>query len=184
MKVVAYTRGSTAHQIDTQIRQITKYCRSRGDEIVNIVYSDKVSDSDRPGFQQMLLDLGRGSPAQALVIARLDSVGRSFQDLLRIYHHLEGRGVAFICLAPPIDSTTPDGRAFFSAGEHFAEYERNLRAPSPHGGKIPVDLAEVRRMFDDGVPKTEICQRLGISRSTLYKRLWGDEEQEKRSEEK
>jgi DNA invertase Pin-like site-specific DNA recombinase len=34
-----------------------------------------------------------------------------------------------------------------------------------------VDVAEVRRRIADGVPKTKVARDMGISRSTLHRRL-------------
>jgi DNA invertase Pin-like site-specific DNA recombinase len=39
-----------------------------------------------------------------------------------------------------------------------------------------VNINEAKRLIAEGVPKTEVCRRLKIGRSTLYKRLQESEE--------
>lgn len=195
MRVIAYARVSTNHQnLDIQQEQIAKFCQFRGYELVK-VYTDKASgkNTDRPGFQQMIRDLEHNPlSAEALVIYKLDRVGRSLQDLMNISKYLEEHGIGLISITNNIDTTTKEGRLFFYIMGALAEYERELimertklglDAARKKGIKFgrhrkTVNIKEARRLIAEGVPKTTICKKFGIGRTTLYKRLKEVEENE------
>lgn len=193
MRVIAYARVSTTHQnLDIQQEQITKFCQFRNFELVQL-YTDKASgkDTDRPGFQRMIRDLEHNPlGAEALVIFKLDRVGRSLQDLMNISKYLEDHGIGLISITNSIDTTTKEGRLFFYIMGALAEYERELILERTKLGldaarekgvqfgrrRKSVNINEAKRLIAEGVPKTEVCRRLKIGRSTLYKRLQESEE--------
>lgn len=188
MRVIAYARVSTNHQsIDIQQDEIEKFCKFRNFDLVRF-YSDKASgkNTDRPGFQKMLKDLEHNPlSADALVIYKLDRVGRSLLDLMNIAHFLEDHGIGLISITNSIDTTTKEGRLFFYIMGALAEYERELinertllglRAVQAKGIQLgrrrkPFDVKEAMRLRADGVPVSRICKRFGIGRTTYYKRM-------------
>jgi DNA invertase Pin-like site-specific DNA recombinase len=118
---------------------------------------------------------------------KLDRLGRSLKDLIETLNLLKDRGVDFISLTEKIDTTTLGGKLIFHLMGALAEFERDLirertnaglaaaRARGRVGGR-PKKLATngrvalARRLFADpnhSIP--EICSRLGISCSTLYR---------------
>jgi site-specific DNA recombinase len=62
----------------------------------------------------------------ALAIARFDRISRSVRDFSDLCDWLRDHGKILICLNPPIDLSTPGGRAFAQMLAVFAEYEREL----------------------------------------------------------
>jgi DNA invertase Pin-like site-specific DNA recombinase len=93
--------------------------------------------------------------------------------------------VGFKSLTENIDTTTAGGRFFFHVFGALAEFERDLirervqpglksaRARGRKGGRPPVP-EETRAMAkillaDKNLSVKQICERLGIAKSTLYK---------------
>ena len=101
---VGYARVSTGDQsLDLQLDAL----RQAGVDQAQI-YADKASGStaDRPELAGCLRALRRGD---TLVVWRLDRLGRSTQDLIRIVGDLETRGVAFESLTERIDTSSSTG---------------------------------------------------------------------------
>lgn len=97
-------------------------------------------------------------------------------------------GVDFISIKESIDTTTPQGKLFFTISAAFAEFERDMirqrqaegiaiaKANGKYRGKPPVDetkLAAAMSLFWDresnGMSVREIAEATGISRSTIYR---------------
>ena len=149
------------------------------------LYEDVASgkNTDRPELVNCLKALRSGD---MLVVWRLDRLGRSLPDLVRIITDLEQRGVAFESMTEKIDTSTATGRLVFHLFGALAEFERNLvrertlaglasaRARGRKGGRKPaLTPAQVREvkvlMADKSIPVGQIAQRYGVSRTTLYK---------------
>lgn len=178
---VGYARVSTGDQsLDLQLDAL----RQAGVDQAQI-YADKASGStaDRPELAGCLRALRRGD---TLVVWRLDRLGRSTQDLIRIVGDLETRGVAFESLTERIDTSSSTGKLVFHIFSALAEFERNLirertlaglaaaRARGRQGGRkpalTPAQIREIRvLMADKSIPVSQIAERYGVSRSTLYK---------------
>lgn len=188
VKAIGYARVSTRDQsLDVQVEQIQRYCEYRNIDLVRL-YTDKASgaNTDRPEFQQMLLDIETNAyGAEAIIIWKLDRIGRSLKNLIEIVEGFKSKGMGFVCINTNVDTTSPEGRLFFHLIASFAEYERALinertalgrEAALAKGVKfgrpiITVDTNDARRRIADGVPKTKVAGDMGISRSTLHRRL-------------
>jgi DNA invertase Pin-like site-specific DNA recombinase len=120
-----------------------------------------------------------------LIVWKLDRMGRSMSHLIEMIQKLEKRGVGFQSLTEKIDTTTAGGRLIFHLFGALAEFERDLirervqaglksaRARGRKGGRPPVS-EETKRMAktlmaDKNLSIKQICERLGIAKSTLYK---------------
>jgi DNA invertase Pin-like site-specific DNA recombinase len=120
-----------------------------------------------------------------LVVWRLDRLGRSMSELLRLTAELEANGVGLESLKEKIDTTSAAGRVVFHVLAALAEFERNLirertfagldaaRARGRKGGRpgvAPETIAAIQALAGDhSRSPAEICKALNISRSTLYK---------------
>ena len=62
----------------------------------------------------------------ALVVWRLDRLGRSLKHLIETINLLEEQGIGFQSLQESIDTTTSGGRLIFHIFGALAEFERNL----------------------------------------------------------
>ena len=152
------------------------------------IFHDKVSGakSKRPGLQEAL-DYLRDDQ-DTLVVWRLDRLGRSLKNLIEIMNLLEERNIGFRSLQEAIDTTTSGGKLIFHIFGALAEFERNLirdrtkagleaaRARGRKGGRPKaLDNKKVQlsyRLYDEKQHSIkEMCQILGISKSTLYSYL-------------
>ena len=149
------------------------------------LYEDVASgkNTDRPELVNCLKALRSGD---TLVVWRLDRLGRSLPDLVRIVAELEQRGIQFESITERIETGTATGRLVFHVFASLAEFERGLlrertlaglaaaRARGRHGGRkpalTPAQIREVKvLMADKSIPVSQIAERYGVSRSTLYK---------------
>jgi DNA invertase Pin-like site-specific DNA recombinase len=151
------------------------------------IYEEQASgkNTDRPQLEACLKAL---RPGDTLVVWRLDRLGRSLPDLVRIITALEGRGIGFESLSEKIDTGSATGRLFFHMFAALAEFERNLirertaaglaaaRARGRRGGR-PQKLSQADRamivtlMSDRDAKPSEVARRFGIGRTTLYRIL-------------
>lgn len=188
MKVYGYARVSSQSQdLELQISEIKKYCDYRKLELMNI-YQDKASGKniDRPGFKDMMEAL-KSNPLgiEAVIIFRLDRMGRSLLDLINITNTLREWNLGLISITNNIDTTTKEGRLFFYFMGAMGEYERELilektalglKYAKEKGTKLGrpiknINLDDVKVKLSAGVPKTRIAKELNIHVTTLYKKL-------------
>lgn len=115
--------------VDLQIERGIAYCASQGwDYIVYDIdrgYSGK--DTDRPGFQQMMLDI-RSGKINCVVVYRIDRISRSLVDFFELMEDFNTYGVDFRSLTENFDTSTPMGRAMLSIIAVFAQLERETIA--------------------------------------------------------
>ena len=115
----AYARiSTTAQNIDSQIDELQKHGY---DEI----YTDEASgkNTKRPELEKMLQSLRKGDK---VIIYRLDRLGRSLSDLLRLMKSFEEQEVALVSLSENINTTTVTGKLVFNIFASIADFERNL----------------------------------------------------------
>ena len=119
--LVGYARVSTFDQ-DPQL-QIDALLESGIDE--RHLFEEKVSgkDSNRTKLKEALEFLKKGD---VFVVWKLDRLGRSLQDLIRIIGDLKKIGVGFKSLTEGIDTTHPDGVLIFHIFGALAQFEREL----------------------------------------------------------
>lgn len=138
---------------------------------------------ERPGLDRALDRLREGD---ALVVWRLDRLGRSLKDLIETVNELAERGIGFKSLTEAIDTTTSGGRLIFHIFGALAEFEREIirertmaglntaRARGRYGGRPrAMDERKIRMaksmLADQNNTVADVCEALNVSRSTLYK---------------
>ncbi len=179
MKVVGYARVSTHGQdLDQQIAAIRRHCEYKGYELVR-TYTDIGSGArfTRPEFQVMLKELRAGMYG-AVVVQRLDRLGRRARDLVMTIDELEDRGILVISIQEAFDSRTAIGRAMRSIILVMAELEREnlseatrqriavLKAAGKPLGRRPLSkkkTVHVQDLLRAGKPYREIEQLAGVS---------------------
>lgn len=127
MKVAIYCRVSTDEQdAGKQETELRDFCSNRGYEIFK-VYVDVISGSkdSRPDLNVMMQD-GYEHKFDAVVIWKLDRLGRSVQHLVDIVHKFNLWKINLICKTQDIDTTTPNGKLLFHIFGAVAEFERDL----------------------------------------------------------
>jgi DNA invertase Pin-like site-specific DNA recombinase len=176
--LVGYMRVSTAEQsLALQRDALAGAGRER-------FYEDTCSGTvaDRPGLARAL-DVLR--PGDALVVWKLDRIGRSLAHVVELVGALQARGVGLKVLTGGIDTTNATGRLVFGIFATLSEFERDLirertmaglaaaRARGRTGGRPRLmTRAKLRTamamMADPGNAATDVAEQLGVSTSTLY----------------
>ncbi|MEA2203031.1 MAG: hypothetical protein QOI89_3771 [Solirubrobacteraceae bacterium] len=182
-RCLAYARVSTADQDPClQIDALTAHgCRR--------LFVEKISSrsKDRPGLAAALHRL---DPGDALVVWKLDRLGRSVTEVVGLAEQLHARGVGLRILTGTLAGTysaTGSGKFFFTIMAAFAELERDLihertlaglaaaRGQGRIGGrprKLTDDTlaaARARRARGESLP--QIARALGVSASTVHRHL-------------
>lgn len=129
MKAAAYLRVSTSDQsTDSQLDAIQAHAATKGLEIVQVFQDEGISGArrSRPALDQMMASVRRGE-AQAVIVYKIDRLGRSMYHLVNLMDELGRRGVDLVSVTEPhMDTTTPSGKMLFGIMASMAEYERSL----------------------------------------------------------
>lgn len=178
--LIGYARVSTQDQsLDLQIDALKgSGCRS--------VYSDKASGAKshkrRPGLSRAI---SRARKGDTLVVWKLDRLGRSVSELIKITALLNRREINLRVISGGIDTSTPAGKFYFHIMAAFAEVERDLgiertraglEAARRRGrtlGRPKVMVGRVRAtaisMLDRGHSVSEVAEAVGVHASTVYR---------------
>ncbi len=116
---IGYARVSTDDQTLDLQRDAPKRAKCRE------VYEEQASGKNtaRPQLEACLKSLREGD---TLVVWRLDRLGRSLADLVRIIANCEQRKIQFESLTERIETRSTTGRLVFHVFAALAEFERNL----------------------------------------------------------
>ncbi len=128
MRNFGYARVSTTEQnMDLQVTALT----SAGCGTILTDEGFSGSDFSRPGLAKMLRTLRRGD---TLMVWRLDRLGRSLFELLKLIRDLNKRGVEFRSLSESLDTSTSAGRLLLHVLASMAEFERSLISERTRAG--------------------------------------------------
>lgn len=163
------------------------------------LYEDTCSGAvtDRPGLARALDQLRAGD---ALVVWKLDRIGRSLGHVVELVAKLHAKGIGLKVLTGGIDTTSSTGRLVFGIFATLAEFERDLirertmaglaaaRARGRTGGRPRLmTRAKLRTamtmMADRANAATDVAEQLGISLSTLYAYVDGEGQMKPRARE-
>lgn len=128
MRNFGYARVSTVEQnMDMQLAAL----RAAGCGTVLTDEGFSGADFARPGLNKMLRTLRRGD---TLTVWRLDRLGRSLFELLKLVRDLNERGVEFRSLSESLDTSTSAGRLLLHVLASMAEFERSLISERTRAG--------------------------------------------------
>ena len=176
---IGYARVSTDDQnLDLQRDALNKVgCQQ--------IYEETASGKNA-NRQELVNCLRALRTGDTFVVWRLDRLGRSLPDLVKIITDLESKGVYFESVTEKIETGSATGKLVFHLFAALAEFERNLirertragllaaRARGRLGGRKPkLDTKQVREikalLRDPEIQVTEVAKRYGVSRTTIYK---------------
>ena len=186
-RLIGYARVSTRQQSTDRQEQDLLAAGVRRDDL----YIDRgVSGAraSRPQFDRAIVALHDGD---TLVIATLDRLGRSTQNMLAFAHELRNRGAGLRVLnlgGGDVDTSTPMGSMVFTVMAALAQMELDIKrerigdsvskrraAGKDLGGRRPVftdsQIRNAIRLIDGGEPTAQVARDLGMSRATLYRRI-------------
>jgi len=181
---IGYARVSTREQnLDMQVIALAEAGCER-------IYEEKVSGvkAERPILNNLINQL---RPGDTLVIWKLDRLGRSLKNLVQLVQQLMENNIGLCSLNDPIDTTSPQGRLIFNIFASLAEFERDIicertlaglnaaRARGRLGGrprglskKAEATACAAETLYKEKkLSVIDICKKLSISKSTLYKYL-------------
>ena len=176
-----YARCSTKEQNEArQLEYAHELCLKD-----NQIFIDKASgkNANRPALKDMLSRLREGDE---VYITELSRLGRSTKDLIDLMETFEQMHVEVHSKKEAIDTTTPAGKLIFHMLSAIAEFQRQIilenaaegrEAAMKQGvkfGRPNVDedaLNMALYLFENDRTKSVkgICEKTGISRSTLYR---------------
>jgi DNA invertase Pin-like site-specific DNA recombinase len=185
-KLIGYARVSTRQQsTDRQEVDLLAAGVRRDDLYVDNGVSG--ARASRPNFDRALNALEAGD---TLVIATLDRLGRSTQNMLTFAEELRGLGAGLRVLnlgGGDVDTSTPMGSMLFTIMAALGQMEHEIKrervidsiakrrdAGKNLGGRPRIitdsQIRNARSLIDSGEPAAEIARNLGMSRATFYRR--------------
>jgi len=187
MARVGYARVSTAdqHPEAQRDRLLQAGCDP---DLIFTDHGASGASASRPAWDRCRGALRTGD---ALVVVKLDRVGRSVRNLIEVAAELEAKGVDLVVLDQGIDTSTAAGKLMFHLLAAIAEFERDLirertrdglaatKARGRNGGrKARLDSdqrALAAKLRADGYSIRDIGIMLGngkpVSRQTVYRAL-------------
>jgi DNA invertase Pin-like site-specific DNA recombinase len=150
----------------------------------DVVREEAASGRSRIGRTELETILEFIRAGDALVVVKLDRLGRSTRDVLNLVHELESKGAALRVLEPKIDTSQPEGRIILTTLSMVSEMELTFIKERQRAGiaaakakgiykgrKRSIDRDAVCKLHKEGIGATEIARRLGIGRASVYKVL-------------
>lgn len=186
-RVALYARVSTANgnqDPEMQLAELREYAVRRGLTIHEEYVDHGVSGSkeSRPALNRMMID-ARRRKFDAVLVWKIDRLGRSLKHLVVTLADLNALGVAFISLRDNLDLSTPSGRLMFQIIGAMAEFERaliqervraGLRNAKAKGKRIGrprriVDSSKVLELRSQGHSWRDISKGLRLGLGTVYR---------------
>lgn len=186
-KLIGYARVSTKGQdTDRQETDILAAGVRRDDLYVDRGVSG--ARASRVGLDQARAALQEDD---TLVIATLDRLGRSTQNMLALATELKDKGINLRVLnlgGGNVDTATPMGQMMFTVMAGLAEMElaikrerindsvsrRRAKGMDLGGRKAQFTDSQIenaKNLIEGGKPAAQVARDLGMSRATLYRRI-------------
>jgi len=170
---------------ENQLLKLREFANSHNWSAYN-EYTDIASGAQpsRPNLDKMLKD-ARSRRFDAILIVRIDRLGRSVRNLHNLLEDLRYYGVELICTDQDIDTSSPTGKLLFTILGAVSELELELiRERTKDGlaravaqgkrlGRPPfaVKTEDILRLKADGLSLRQIAERVGMSHQGIQKRL-------------
>lgn len=183
MAEVLYTR--TSHISQKLDRQYNYFKDKHFDKI----FEDKGwsgKNTERPAFKEMMAWLRAGD---TLYVEEMSRLGRSLKDILDLVDELNNKGVGLVMGYENLDTSTPTGMLMLQFMGAIVEFERKnmlrrqaegielAKEAGKYKGRKPVSINEntlrdyLIQVKNGEITKTEVADKLCISRKTLYTKI-------------
>ena len=125
LRAAIYARVSTHDQNpDNQLEELRRFAAARGWDAKEYVdHGVSGAKERRPALDVLVADAKRRR-FDAIVVWRLDRLGRNLKHLITLLDEMTALGIAFVSLAEGIDATTPAGKLQLHILGAIAEFER------------------------------------------------------------
>ena len=188
--VAIYARVSTLNgqNPDLQLSELREYAERRGWVVTGEYVDLGVSGSkeSRPELNRMLKD-AHARKFEAILVWKLDRLGRSLKHLVNTIEDLNAYGVSFVSLRDNLDLSTPAGRLMLHVIAAMSEFERELIKERVVAGiasaqrrgvrigrpRVYVSAEKITRMREAGTPWRAISKRLGVGVGTCMRAVQG-----------
>lgn len=189
--IAIYARVSTRKQ-DTRSQEpdLKRWLDAYTDAVETKWYRDKATGKtmDRPGWKRLEADIDAGK-VSAVLVWRLDRLGRTASGLTALFEKLARLKVNLISVKDGIDLSTAAGRLVSNILASVSVYENEVRSErivagqevaraegkrwggSQKGRRLKVtreQIATIQRLHRDGESKAAIARATGLSRPTVY----------------
>lgn len=189
--IAVYLRVSTRKQ-DTKSQEpdLKRWLEAYAHAVEIKWYRDKATGKtmNRPGWNRLESDIDAGK-VSAVLVWRLDRLGRTASGLTTLFEKLARLKVNLISVKDGIDLSTAAGRLIANVLASVAAYENEVRSErivagqaiaraegkqwggSRKGRRIKVtaeQIESIRRLFREGESKAVIARATGLSRPTVY----------------
>lgn len=178
--LIGYARTSTTDQavsLEVQVEALGALGCEK-------VFHEQTSARENAGRPELEAALDYTRDGDTLVVMKLDRLARSVRDLIDIAYQLKDKGAGLKIADLDIDTSTANGKLVLNIFGAVAEFERELmlerqregiaraRADGKYRGRKPTARAkapEVLALRQQGVGATEIANRVGIGRASVYR---------------
>ena len=183
MRAAIYARVSTLDQEpENQLQELRRYAEARGWSSITEFVDHGISGSKdrRPALDRLLLE-ARRRKFDALIVWRLDRLGRNLRHLVTTLEDLQALRVSFVSLNEGIDFGTPAGRLQLHILAALAEFERariservraglaRVRAAGKRLGRPPANLSQADIERTGNLSIRDAARALRVSRSVVHR---------------
>ena len=145
------------------------------------VRTEKVSGKSRDGRDELATILDFLREGDALVVHKLDRLGRSTRDCLNLVHEIHEKGASLQVLEPAIDTSGPMGTMVLTVLGMVSEMELGFIKERQRAGieaakangvykgrRQNLDYDKVIELKKSGMGATAIARELGCHRTMVY----------------
>lgn len=180
--IVGYARTSTLEQVagfEAQLRELAQAGCSK-------LFQEQVSSVGKRDQLEACLDYLR--EGDTLIVTKLDRLARNVTHLGQLVATLKDKGVGLRILDLGLDTSTPTGELILNMMGAVAQFERQMmlerqregiakaKRDGKYKGRTPTAMRQaqrVRELAAEGLRRSEIGDRLGISERSVYRALRG-----------
>lgn len=179
---IGYARVSTR---DQKLRMQRDGLNAVGCDMIFEDHGVSGAKKSRDGLDKMLKEL---KPGDAVVVFKLDRLGRSVLQLADLLVRFNQQNIHFCSICEGINTTTPGGKFVFHIFAAVAEFHREIiientlegiAAARRRGKKLgrpyvlqPSQILEIHRhMAQQGLSISELAEKFCLSRATLSRGL-------------